>query len=218
MESYSSQRGYPSFTELFLRPEGCSVPLYLELLGPSPGQGSELALHSIREAIDKSPNAGVEIAALFDEVNWRPQLVGAVAMVVGAVDGKTLPALWDALDSESWVSPQLAATAFLTDPDFEANARTRVEAGCPIKRDRLAALDWATRHSAAGPESFAGHASKALAALIYFSRQLPSASTWLDAALASDAIRNAHENDRDGGGRIAARWLENLRLVLGEGS
>jgi hypothetical protein len=107
MESHSSQRGYPSFAELFSRPEGSPVPLYLELLSLSPGQGSELALYSIRVAIDQSPNVGVEIAALFAEVNWRPQLVGAVALLAGAGGDQTLSALWDAFDSGSWVSPQL---------------------------------------------------------------------------------------------------------------
>lgn len=96
-------------------------------------------------------------------------------MHLGAANEKSRDALWRAFDSGRWVSPQLAAIAFLVDEHFEAHARMRIEAGCPVNRERLEGLDWIARHSAAGPGSFVSHSSKALSALVALSKRLPDA-------------------------------------------
>jgi len=116
-------------------------------------------------------------------------------------------ALWRAFDGGSWVSPQLASIAFLVDRDFEQASRVRIEAGCPINRNRLEGIDWIVRHSAAGPGSFADHSSKALSALVSLCQRLPD-SSWLEPLLARDEIHQSIESDSDGGGQLATSWLD----------
>ena len=90
-----------------------------------------MALQRIREILDANANLTPQIVALLDDYNWRPQLVGAVTMGLGVAGETSRDALWHAFDSGSWVSPRLAVIAFLVDENFEAQARMRMEAGCP---------------------------------------------------------------------------------------
>lgn len=201
---------YPAFQPMFERADDVPVPLHLTLLNL--GAGCEVSLAQVRRILEISADLTPQIVALLDDANWRPQLVGAVAMHFGAANEKSRDALWRAFDSGSWVSPQLAAIAFLVDEDFEAQARRRMEAGCAVNRDRLEGLDWIARHSAAGPISFSAHSSKALSALIALSQRLPDAP-WLDQLLAREDIQQSIQSDRDGGGRIAVVWLERFTQV-----
>ncbi len=201
---------YPAFQPLFEHAEGVPVPLHLTLLNLS--DDCQIALERIRRILEGIADLTPQLVALLDDYNWRPQLVGAVAMELGAAKEESRAALWRAFDSGSWVSPQLAAVAFLVDDDFERQARLRIEAGCPINRERLEGLDWIVRHSAAGPISFSAHSSKALSSLVALSQRLPHAS-WLAPLLERGDIQQSIQSDRDGGGRIAVRWLDRFVSV-----
>jgi len=215
--NFASEHGFPTFASLFQRADGIRVSLYLTLLNLCTLSEARIALAATRRAIAESPDVTGEISALFREYNWRPQLVGAAAIVLGAENSQTLAELWLAFDSGSWVSPQLAVVARRCDPDFEAAARTRIENGCPIRTNRLASLDWATRHSAAGPGSFASHSAKALAALIAMCSQLPGLAepdSWLQQTLADTAVQEILKRDMDGGAEIAKEWDESIAVAL----
>ena len=204
---------YPVFQPLFEQAEDISVPLYLTLLNL--GRGSEKATARLRQILKDQDDLTPQITALFDDFNWRPQLVGAVALGLGITGTKSRAALWRAFDSGSWVSPQLAAIASLVDEDFEQQARTRIAALCPINQNRLEGLNWIVRHSAAGPISFAAHSSKALSALAALCQQSPAALPWLDPLLVREDIRRSLESDTEGGGRIATSWREEFLKLVG---
>jgi hypothetical protein len=57
---------------------------------------------------------------------WREQVTAAAAVALGGADEPLLEALWHAIDSASWVVPQLVAAAFLADPQFEPRAAARL--------------------------------------------------------------------------------------------
>lgn len=201
---------YPSFEHLY------SGRLYVRLLGLTADAGS--SVQAVRAAVHQSPHVEAEVVALFAGADWREHLVGAVAILVGAASPTTLAALWRAFDSWSWVSPQLAVTAFLSEPAFETSARPRAEAGCPMQTDRIADLHGAERECLAGvrgSEVPPSRSSKALAALVYLCRHLPDTEAWLEAVLANEALQKTLADDLDGGDRIAAQWLENLRPLAG---
>ena len=199
---------YAAFQPLFERAEGVPVPLYLTLLNFNVGSGYEIAIATLERVLGQNTDLTSEIVALLDDFPWRPQLVGAAAMGLGAANEESRAALWRAFDGGSWVSPQLAAIAFLVDEDFEAQARHRMEAKCPINRERLEGLDWLVRHSAAGPSSFASHASKALSSLAALCQRLPTAAPWLGPLLAREDVEQSIKADYDGGGQIATDWLD----------
>lgn len=216
LAEYTHDAGYPTFTPLFEHAEGVPIPLYLAMLNIYVREESRIAVQAVRRAVAESPNATAEVVALFAEYNWRPHLVGAAAMLTGVVNADTICALWRALDWGSWVSPQLAATAFRCDPDFEREARLRIETGCPIHTKRLEDLDWVARHSAAGPISFTPHSSKALASLVAICQSLPSTAPWLERALADENISKSLAGDIDSGDRIAIDWLGGIDPVFHE--
>lgn len=207
---------FPAFQPMFERAEDVPVPIYLTLLNL--GNGSELAVTILRRILEGDTNLTPQIVALLADFNWRPQLVGAVAMGLGAANEESRAALWQAFDSGSWVSPQLAAIAFLVDENFEALSRLRIEAGCPINpinRELLEGLDWPVRHSAAGPGSFASHSSKALSSLADLCQRLPATHAWLDPILMREDIQQSIKSDYDGGGRIATGWLNGFIRLRG---
>ncbi len=57
---------------------------------------------------------------------WRPHLIGCVVLLFDENGKYDRQWLWDAIDRSSWVSPQLVATAYLTDERFLARARERL--------------------------------------------------------------------------------------------
>ena len=175
---------YPAFQPMFEPAEDIPVPVYLTLLNL--GSGSETAITILRHILGGDTDLTPQVVALLADFNWRPQLVGAVALRLGTANEESRDALWRAFDSGSWVSPQLAAIAFLVDENFEARSRLRIEAGCPINLDRLQGLDWVVRHSAAGPGNSASHSSKALSALSGLCQRLPETHTWLEPLLSRE--------------------------------
>jgi len=199
---------WPAFEPMFSKPPGFTVPPYLELLNF--GEGSEAAIDLLVSIIDNHANFDREVIALLADFNWRPQLVGAVAVAMQCATPRSIKGIWKALDMGSWVSPQLAAVASLVDNEFEAHARRRLEARCPIKPDRLTGTDWLLRHVAAGPESVDSHADKAMSALVGVCQLLPRYDRWLQPLLLCDDVQLMLKRDSDYGnaGEIAKLWLQ----------
>jgi hypothetical protein len=200
---------FPSFELLFQRANDIPL-LYLTLLRLSENVGGNAGLQGIRAAIQRSSDLDREVVALLEEVNWRPNLVGAAAVALGAASSRTLAALWAAADQGSWVSPQLAAVASMADSQFLERARTRIEQGCPLSSNRLGQLSPAELHSSAGPGGARTRSAKFFSALVTLVEKSGSAPDWLATALARKDLQALLADDVDDGGRIALAWHERI--------
>jgi hypothetical protein len=187
-----NEDGYPSFAALFEPNEQVAPVPYLALLNLQRWNWLQVlaAVRIVRQSIAMSPNVETEVAALFRKNAWRSHLVGAVAVSMGIDSPLTLSALWLAFDTGTWVSPQLAVAAFLSDRAFAEQARTRIV------------------------DTFTEHTSKSLAALAALCQRLPAMIDWLDAALADEARNKAVIDSWDRGDQIAVDWLENIGTAL----
>jgi O-acetyl-ADP-ribose deacetylase (regulator of RNase III) len=204
---------FPSFTALFERDERLQVTPYLSLLNASSGAGTAVAL--VRESTARSGNLDLEIAALLAQNNWRPQLVGAVALILAGPSEGRLAALWEAIDRPCWVSPQLVATVSLVDANFDAQARMRLDRRGTLDARDVLAMPWPERHSAIGPNSIDGHAAKTLSAFLSICEGRSSASAWIRPYLADEQLRGIVAQDQDGGGGIARDWLQSMVTLRG---
>lgn len=99
---------------------------YLELLGLHSSVAAQNALSCVESALQHGDSERW-IAALPRDMNWRPNLVGAVALLLDptAADAGLL---WEAIDRGSWVVPQVVIAAAIVDPRFRERIRARVEA------------------------------------------------------------------------------------------
>jgi hypothetical protein len=104
----------------------------------------------------------------------------------------TLLALWQAFDAGTWVSPQLAVAAFLRDPRFAEQARTRIV------------------------DTFSEYSSKSLAALVALCQLMPATTEWLEAAFTDEVRRKAAIDSWDRGDEIAVDWLGDIRDALND--
>lgn len=174
-------------------------------LGHQP-EGDVATLKAIVQAAAPSLEADI-IAMLAPTHGWRPQVVAAsAAIALGPASTPLIAALWAALDQPSWVAPQLAATAFLLDPDFGVRARRRIEALCftdPVDQRRK----YPDRPVRSGPNG------KQLAAMIALAREGEDPA-WLDAFVARPETQAVLAADRDASGDIASDWLDRARQWL----
>jgi len=198
------------FAPVFLD-DGLSVPGYLVLLNlHATDEELLIVLDRIRTALD-SPEAGQWRAALLHDPNWRPHLVGALAALLSSNPAPYVSPLWRAIDAGSWVTPQLVATARLVDPDFIAQAMSRVEAGCPVLEPH--GLSPIERHSATGPAGTPGRSAKMLASLLALCDD-SDVMEWSQRMRNEPHILALLQEDYDEAGDIAGGWLEQVRQVL----
>lgn len=190
------------------------VPLHLPLLHISAGAGE--AIEAITKACSMSPDPMAEIRSLLADVNWRPNLVGAVATLVHRYDGRIVEELWGAFDGGSWVSPQLAVVAACIDDGFVARATSRIEARCDGTEPRVNVLSPAEKHSAGGPEGDFGRRCKGLAALLWICRARQETSQWADERTAEPDIARMLASDIDHADGICQGWAVGLRPLLVE--
>jgi|GEM_PF-1805423 len=66
------------------------------------------------------------------KLGWRTQLVAAVSLLDCDVHEQYLDLLWYALDTESWVVPQLTVLVSILDPDAVSKMKKRLLMGCPV--------------------------------------------------------------------------------------
>jgi hypothetical protein len=204
--------GFGSFDPLFGARPG-SVPGYLMLLGVR--EDTSVAINEIRAAIS-SNDEGIEqqIEQMLGDLNWRPQLVAATAILVGELS-QLLPALWSALGRPCWTSPQLAAVASKIDTDFISKAKTRLEDGCKMNVREAAAMSPIARHSALGPASVAAHSPKLMSALVSLCSMDAAAEDWLPELISRPDAKEVLERDKDHAGAIAVRWRAGMDELLG---
>lgn len=187
------------------------VPRYLTLLNLT--GGAQETVRIIQEVIRRCPNAREEILSLLHGNNWRPHLVAAVAVLLTEEKRDLVDALWDSFDRGSWVAPQLAATAFLSDPDFPVHAWERIKARCPVQE-----VGWEStteRHAAMGPGGNYHRACKAMATLFALYKKFPALGPQLTKILRSEDVQEMLANNRDHSDRIVEWWLEEIQACLG---
>lgn len=170
------------------------------------------AVRLVRRCASADVDRADELGLLGD-LNWRPTLVAAVAALFLPPDARIAAALWQRFDAGSWVVPQIAVVLSEIDPEFLTEARTRLEAHCPLDDSELRALTMADRHSAAGPEGGAARSAKAASALEAVVSSLTPQPEWLAAGLASPEHQALVSSDIDAGGRIALEWRRRLQHI-----
>jgi hypothetical protein len=188
---------------------------YLPLLNLSTEDAPEsvkLVQRCCNEATDPFP----DICHLLKEYNWRPHLVAAVAMINTGYQATALKLLWRLVDTGSWVTPQLGVALFLVDPDFQSQARIRLEAGCPIDVAGLIAMSPLERHSAAGPGGSIHMSAKAAATLLHLSKMVSPKPGWVEEMATSQKTRELLAHDLDESDIIAEGWLEQIKRLIDE--
>jgi hypothetical protein len=193
------------FAEVFEKGE-LSVPGYLTLLGLMDDR-AQIVMSRIERVVaggDQEPWIGV----LFEDPNWRPHLVGAVAMLLDDGPACCLASLWDAIDAGSWVTPQLVVSALFLDPDFKEAVRARIDNRCVVMPP--SGLTPLERHSASGPAGIPARSAKLMASLLAVSAHVPSLSPWLAQVRQEPEVQDLLGADIDGSEAIADDWRKNL--------
>jgi len=125
-------RRWPGFRAVFdSDPQGGAWYLHLLNLSQRPTESVRVVAECVRTAT--SP-AG-EIDALWQELDWRFHLVGAVGFLALSDRGGLVESLWRRIEQGSWVAPQLCACAALADPGFVRRASLLIESS--TSRDRV---------------------------------------------------------------------------------
>lgn len=185
----------------------------------APGEPAPLTLLSMRGAdvgvvIDRieralsGDDAVRGAGALFASPDWRPHLIGAVALILDGGRRLDSSAMWKAIDAGSWVTPQLVTTAYLIDPSFGDRLRERIEGKCAVAVP--ANLSAAERHRATGPATPEQRSAKLLASLVRIGMHAPALTGWLRTASSRPELAALQAADRDKSGNIAENWLSNV--------
>jgi hypothetical protein len=185
----------------------------------SPGEPAPLRLLSMRGAevgavigrIEQALSADDAVrgvGALFASPDWRPHLIGAVALLLDAGRRLDSTAMWQAIDAGSWVTPQLVTTAYFIDPSFADRVRERIDAKCAVAVP--ANLSPAERHRATGPATPGQRSAKLLASLVRIGMLAPGLTGWLRTAASRPELAALQAADRDKSGNIAENWLKNI--------
>jgi hypothetical protein len=196
---------YGSFAPVFT-----TGTLYLSFLHFASDDLPE-AMHLVRESCS-SPTALADLKLFAEEQGWREHLILCAAMLAekSIAQNMTLQ-LWRAFDRGSWVSPQLAVTAWLRDGQFNAEARGRIESLCRVDTRSIQQMPPMERHVVAGPGTDEDRSAKGLAALVYLSRLSIAGSAWLPRILDRPEVAALLAKDFDCGDKIAKRWLASVR-------
>lgn len=194
------------FAPVFKSPHG-----YLALLGLTSNDSIDavrLVRHCALNDSDRTSTVG-----LLADLNWRPTLVAAVAATFLPPDNRITNALWHRFDTGSWVVPQIAVILSAIDPDFQNQARKRLEAHCPLDSTELRALTMIERHSAAGPAGGIERSAKAASTLESILSAISPQPEWLPAILASGEHQALVASDIDSAGAITQRWEERFTRI-----
>lgn len=186
---------------------------YLKLLHLGDSEAAHV-ISSVIECCRSTLNPYEDICLLLGHINWRPHLVAAVAIATLPFNPDANRELWAAIDSGSWVTPQLAAAASFRDPAFAQHAQDRLRTGCRVDASRSAGLSAPERHSATGTGGSLHRSAKSAASLIRL-LELRETGIPVSEELPADVIALAGK-DVDGSGDIAENWLKMLTSQLAD--
>jgi len=161
----------------------------------------------------RSGDCGTYVHRLFESPDWRPHLVGAVACIAEP-DLQWHRWLWQAIDGGSWVTPQLAVAAYLTDPEFLVRARSRLEARCPVSEPEIP--DGDERGSLTGPGDADIRSGKMAASLLALCGRSPALADWAAAARKEPEIARLLRVDLGAQSPqlTPLEWLDTIGAVL----
>jgi len=168
---------YGPFAVVFAKGE-LDVPGHLPLLSCA-RPSCQIVIDRIENVL-RGGDSARWVAALFEDRNWRPHLVGAIALLLEPSLAPEL--LWGAIDRSSWVIPQLVVTATFLDPMFREHARSRVAASCLVEP-----LSGATNQRVPSP--------KMLASLLAASVEFPDLAPWRATVLQDEHAKNMLAED-----------------------
>ena len=172
------------------------------------------AVAKVVEQCHESSACHEDIGRLFNQPNWRPHLVGAVAISAIPFDLKSCSKLWEAFDGGSWVAPQLAVAAFIRDPTFVDQAGARIRSRCPMNESRNLGVTRIELHDAAGPARVTHRSAKAAASLVHLAGLLPFRPDWLDTELSKPDLIDLLAADIDHADKITQQWFARLKDIL----
>ena len=198
------------FEPVFASPHG-----YLALLGLG-GSDADKAVALVRNCCANASNPFPDICRLLDDTNWRPHLVAAVAVIVSGFNSEAVARLWKRVDCGSWVTPQITTALFLIDPEFESQARARLEAKCPVNLTEGLAMTPAERHSATGPEGTIERSAKTGASLLQLVAMLSPMPDWVQEIRSSNDLQFLLARDIDNSDGIALHWLNRIQQIKNE--
>lgn len=95
------------------------VPGHLPLLRMCDDDECLVVFGRIKRALNTS-KADHAIRVMLEDRNWRPHLVAAVGLTIRGTQDQNVDLLWAAMDSGSWVSPQLAVVARALDSNLRS--------------------------------------------------------------------------------------------------
>jgi hypothetical protein len=186
---------------------------YLALLNLSSPDVPKVVARVIHLA-QAAPEPYQEIEILLDDRNWRPHLVGAVALASLPYNQSALAKLWRAVDAGSWVTPQLVAIAYLRDPNFKHEALSRLQNLCPLNLESLLSMTPIERHSAAGPAGGRHRSAKTAASLRELLKNARDLTDQEIAVMESPEVKKLAEDDFDASGEIAREWLADIKELV----
>lgn len=147
---------------------------------------------------------------------WRDDLVAAVSCLYRPEREECRRLLWEAFDTGSWVSPQLAICAMVLDSGGFEDVRRRLLTRCVTRTEHLLDTDPMWRHVEHGTAAVATHNLKGMAALIgAYAHVDPE---WMATHIPLEDAFWALETDMwDHGEEIACSWIRELAPLLPEG-
>jgi hypothetical protein len=169
------------------------------------------AMRLVRESCAK-PSAPDDLRQFAGKQGWREHLILSVSVLANKALAQILTShIWHAFDHGSWVSPQLAVTAWLRDANFNEESRRRIESLCRPDAQAIQRMPPIERHVIAGPGDNVERGAKGIAALIHLSRLCDKNSSWLPRALDRPDTIDLLKKDFDDGGEVARKWLASVK-------
>jgi len=183
---------------------------YLSLLNLHSDDSVEAVARIMR--IVRAGDVSADIDRLLRDANWRPHLVGGVAMIVAKDSAGPVSAAWRAVDCGSWVTPQLVACLAFADHSFPDEVRSRL-----TSQWRLADPEFDSdleRHVATGPGGPDARSAKAVASLVAVCGLHDELGEMAEAARADAAVQAALSQDIDRSDDILRGWRSRLLEFL----
>ena len=200
--------GFGVFAPLFKNNADYLALLHLE------APETKRVVERVVEQCRLSATSHEEVGKLFDQPNWRPHLVGAIAVAALPHDRESCDKLWWAFDRGSGVTPQLAVAAVLRDPGGVDLARARILSRCPVDESSVQVKTALERNVSAGPAAVSRRSAKAAASLVCLAGRLPVRPDWLDAEASKADLIELLDTDTDHSAEIADHWLVRLTELL----
>ncbi len=167
-------------------------------------QHSLVVVRAIRDAVSKPNSASCKLSLLRD-VNWRPQLVGVIATHY-APTNDAISQLWAALDSGSWVTPQIASILSRCDPTFVGSAVSRLTDLCPLSNDPEYSIYSRMKHHSSQGQADSHHRSSKSAAALFALLPADVSDQFASNADLHKLIGADHDDSAD----TATSWLARL--------